>query len=140
QLTTGVRETARHGGFVLAQQPAGLGERQLARMIASEPEAIARVELRDCGLQRALDELAAARVAGLRRRGRRARQQLDGAERLEPSVRAHRVDVALRQDGAQPRRETAASVKVAEEAAEELCPERVGDFACATRGIDRVCG
>src|SRR5262245_50745914 len=62
-------------------------------------------------------------------------------KRLHPPVRADAVDVTLRQDRAQPRRQTAAALKVPKERlAVEIRVQGIGEIACTARGVEGVSG
>src|SRR5262245_44399334 len=62
-------------------------------------------------------------------------------KRLHPPVRADAIDVSLRQHGAQPRRQTAAALKVSKERlAVEIRIQRIGEIARTARGVEGVGG
>src|SRR4029453_19632123 len=73
------------------------------------------------------------------RRPNRSGKEFIVRQRLESSPGAEAIDVPLRQHGAEPRRQTAASVEVTKERSlEQLAVDAVGQFPGAASGIERV--
>lgn len=147
--SAGACKMARHGGLVFAEQTAGLGERQLLNIVATEPQPVPGVEAIQRAAERPLNQFQIAGAIGLRR-GRR-RCDHGGRclvwQRLRAALGPPAVDMPLRQHRAQPGCETAPSVKVTKQrlslAAEMLEPikigiQRVGQIACAACGIERI--
>ena len=112
------RELARGGRFVLAEHAARLRERELLRVVARRAAAGRAPRARQSPLQPPLQQREVPRPVGIGRRrrgaGHRARLVVF-RQRIEAAVRANGVHVPLGEDGPQPRRQAAASVKVAEE-------------------------
>ena len=104
---------------MLAKDAAGLRERQLLGVVAREPQPVARGEHRNRQFESPVQQREIARpdpdrpAAG--ERLATAQRLVVFRQRIEAAVRANGVHVPLREHGAQPRRQAAASVKVAEQ-------------------------
>ncbi len=145
------RQLTRDSGLMLAQKAACLSEGQVFAIVAGQPQTIAIRQCRETVQQRLGDEDAkTARVRIDRRRTDRHRRRRPLiVQRGEPALRSNPVNVTLREDGAQPRGEAAAAMKVAEERsaltvsllqAEEIGIERIGMLARAAARIERARG
>jgi len=141
------RQVARTARFVLAQEFAGFGERQLLGIVAGEPKLIARRELRDGPRQRITGNRCSLTLVG----AGFSRPNPGPAEagpydrrfivrqRLELAPGAQAIDVSLRKHGAEPRRQTAASVEVTKKGSlEQLAVEPVSELPRAAARIERV--
>jgi len=142
---------ARSSRLVLAQQTTDFGECAAVRVVVGEAQAIARLERAEGRSQRYLQDgeiLCALRIGSSIQRGVRCSSERGDFmalfagfffERFGPARSADFVDVALRENGAQPRAEFAAAVEIIEERfsaplvfaqAVKIGVERIGKLAC----------
>ena len=126
------RELARHGGFVLADQPADLRQREVLRVVTAKPQAVARRQPQYGPAECLPDEPQVARPirVGRRRRLDRTRRFLVW-KRREPASGTQAIDVALCEDGTEPCSKAASAMKVTEERAVQIRVKRIGDLAGA---------
>jgi hypothetical protein len=143
------RELTRHRRFVLAEQTSGLRERQLFPIVAAKPETIAIRQPGQAPQQRQADQRQESQSVGIGndRTGVKRRSGLISLDRRQTPVGSNAIDLPLRENGTQPRGQTAASVKVAKERpplavallkAEEVRVDRVRLLACAAARIEGV--
>src|SRR5687767_15997289 len=103
----------RHARLVLAQQTAGLRQRQSLRIVIEETKTVARVEpgqgIAECGM----DEWEVASAVWIGRLLRRRRRLLIG-QRLDSGSDTCAIDEPLRQHRPQPCRQTAPAMEIAE--------------------------
>src|SRR5439155_11441096 len=144
---TRARQLARRARFALVHDTSGLSERQLLHVVAAEAEPVAGRQGRDRTAERLLYERDVARSIRIRVLG--ARGNVSVGQRFHPALDAHAIDVALREDGAQPRGQTAATLVIPQQRlpfaaaalhAVQIGIQRVGDLARALRAIERVGG
>ena len=143
---------ARSSRLVFTEQAPDFGESAVVRVVVGEAQAIARLKRAEGRSQRHLQDreiLCALRIGSSIRRGVRCSSERSDFmalfagfvfERFGPARSADFVDVALREYGAQPRGEFAATVEIVEERfsaplvfaqAKQIGVERVGQFARA---------
>src|SRR5205807_270313 len=143
------RLPARGGRFALLQDASGLGERQFLHGVAAGTGWMARRDRRDRTRGRLPHERGVARAIRIRlvmTTGAGRRLFLVG-QRFHSALNADAIDVALSENGAQPRGQAAAPLVVAKERlpltrggpdAVQLRVQRIGDLARALRAIERV--
>ena len=143
-------QLARNGGLVFAEQLADLREREIVRVVISQPQSVARRERVECREQYGLQNHKVFFAVGIWG-GIRCSYSCRGLARfviglvavvewIEKPRAAKLINVPLGQDRAQPRGQLAAAVKIIEERFSQalrfaqtvqIAVERIGQFACA---------
>ena len=106
----------RRRGLRLVEHAANLQERQILRIVTTQPETVARFERSDRGGDAAAHQTDIAhslRIDVTGRSGTRSRRFVLG-QRILASRATHAIDVPLRQHSPQPCGQAAATVKVTE--------------------------
>ena len=135
---------------MLAERPPDLGKRQALGMVAGEPQSISRFKALYSGGQRAayqFEETCPFGWAAFRPVRERCNRLLFSVDRFETPCSAETIDVPLSKHGAEPGRQRAAAVEVAEERSPLAVPlghskkvsiQSVGRFAGGTGLVDGV--